>query len=192
MERWFEEPEAQAGLRFVGFAHELARNSIQHRGWYVDTFEDATACGVVYQLPAHHGHTRYLAGRSDPWNEHAACLDLSDVWADTIEAAHAADEMARISAESSRDYDEAWQAGSAARSRAASATDALASWINWIRRIRLNRRSVDRECLRAMGREARGALMSFRAELQQAREARQERPVWDSRLVEAWREGYAG
>lgn len=58
--RWIENPAA-AGLRFVGFADEIAGQSINHRGWYTDEFGDgAVERGAVYQLPARGGRPVYV------------------------------------------------------------------------------------------------------------------------------------
>src|SRR5690606_6667853 len=37
-ERWCEDTE-DAGLRFVGFADELAPRTIRHKGWYTDPYD---------------------------------------------------------------------------------------------------------------------------------------------------------
>lgn len=131
--RWIENPE-RAGLRFVGFADEIA--GLRNRGWYcrADDFGE-TYRGAVYQLPARKGRALYVpayreghTGRTgrdwcDTSGSPAARLAFGDIcegdrldssWdADSgkRDAAHAADSIAERAAESSREYDEAWQAG---------------------------------------------------------------------------------
>lgn len=102
-ERWFEASET-AGFRLAGFADEVLR-SIRHRGWYVDESLDDVYRGVVYQLPARHGRTRYLYGYADPWNPGAAwlCFDPCD---DKDDAARWADRIAERCAEAEREYRE--------------------------------------------------------------------------------------
>lgn len=117
---------ADAGLRFVGYADELA--SLRHRGWFADSFQDTTYRGAVLQLPGRGGRNRYLAAYEDPHNSGVYLVDLSrpavfegeggDYYpsnriADSgaHEAALAADSFAERHAERAREYDEAWQAG---------------------------------------------------------------------------------
>ena len=60
--RWCEDPAA-VGLRFVGFADEIAGDAIRHKGWYTDEFGDSDVYrGAVYQLPGKHGRARYVPG----------------------------------------------------------------------------------------------------------------------------------
>ena len=115
--RWIE---ATACLRWrkVGLAHEIARRegcykSIDHTGWYTrhDDYDEKT-CGIVYALPARHGERLLVAGYTDPCNVGAACLSFDCLYSDEMEAARAADRLAELMAEESREYDEAWQAGS--------------------------------------------------------------------------------
>jgi hypothetical protein len=123
--RWIEAPP-KAGLRFVGYADQLAR-SISHEGWHTD--EDgangAYLRGAVYQLPARKGRPVFVAGYGDPHNGEAhkggpALLDFESVYMGDDskgeeaqrDAARAADQFAQSAAESEREYNEAWQAGS--------------------------------------------------------------------------------
>ncbi len=63
--RWIEAPDL-AGLRFVGFADEIAKRhgwtrTIDHKGWFADAFQDSVMRGCVYQLPAdREGRPRYV------------------------------------------------------------------------------------------------------------------------------------
>ncbi len=106
--RWIESPEA-VGLRFVGKAHDVARNNgalraIDHTGWYVDEYQDNLVCGVVYQLSGRGGQPRYLAGHADPWNDGAACLSFDEIFGDEMEAARRADRIAELMAEGERKH----------------------------------------------------------------------------------------
>lgn len=116
--RWFEDPAA-AGLRFVGYADQLAR--VGHTGHYVRDDGGEVARGVVYAMPARHGRPLYLAGYACPYNAGAACLDVLDIMRgaaggndddDTKRAAaYAADHIADRAATNDRAHDSAWQAG---------------------------------------------------------------------------------
>lgn len=112
-ERWCEDTE-DAGLRFVGFADELAPR-IKHKGWYTDPegFGEVYR-GAVWQLPARNGECLYVAGFADPNNDGAALIDFEPFY-DEIEAAYRADETARIHAGHEREYQEKWQAAQRVR-----------------------------------------------------------------------------
>lgn len=115
--RWIE--NASDGLRLIGFADEIAREThwrmIDHSGWFADPDGCELFRGVVYQLPAaRHGskgeRERYVYGYADPNNKGAALLAFSPV-SDKMEAARFSDGFAERCAETERDYREAWQAG---------------------------------------------------------------------------------
>lgn len=98
-----------AYMRRVGFADQFA--GIQHNGWYLeDDYSDELARGVIFQLPAHKGKTRYLSAIADPFNDGPVILSL-ELFDDKDDAARNADELARIYAENERDYRRAWNAG---------------------------------------------------------------------------------
>src|SRR5690606_9843007 len=68
-ERWCEDTK-DAGLRFVGFADELAPRAIMHKGWYANLDGSGEVYrGAVWQLPARGGQCIYVAGFPDPNNE---------------------------------------------------------------------------------------------------------------------------
>ena len=103
--RWVEYPER--GLRLVGKSHEVTgRRGNYHTGWYVDSFQSETTCGVVYQLPARNGAPRYVPGNTDPCSD-AAVLDFHSITDDKEECARWADSMAERYAEESRDAERA-------------------------------------------------------------------------------------
>lgn len=127
--RWADDPSA-VGLRFVGFADDIAGRAIDHRGWYTgpDGFGEVLR-GAVYQLPGRDGRTRYLAayregsdGRrgwadtAEPGAAAIACREVfeSERGGDAVEAvweaARRADSIAETAAEREREYNEAWQA----------------------------------------------------------------------------------
>lgn len=135
--RWIEDPSA-AGLRFVGWSDELS--GIDHFGWYLnDDDQDEVARGCVYQLPARNGRPIYIeairvgsTGRNRrSWSDQSSGRDsgcaivylnenhegkpgYTDNEKAKRDAAHGADEEARIYGEHEREYQRAWQAGSRA------------------------------------------------------------------------------
>lgn len=137
--RWADDPGA-VGLRFVGFADDIAGRAIEHRGWYTDSdgFGEVLR-GAVYQLPGRNGRTRYLAayregsegkrGWTDMGYDGAAAIACREVFeaergdSDAYylyrggdapeaarEAARRADSITETIAEDQREYNEAWQA----------------------------------------------------------------------------------
>jgi len=105
--RWVE--NVSRGLRFVGFADEIAH--LNHKGWYSRDEEfDEVYRGVVYQLPARDGEAQFVYGYADPNNDDCALLCF-DVETDKADAARSADRFAEILAEEERAYNRAWQAG---------------------------------------------------------------------------------
>ena len=105
--RWIE--NATDGLRFVGYANELAR--LDHTGWYLDDYCGETVRGAVWQLPGRHGAPLYVAGYADPWNDNAACISFDALSDDKATAAQWADAIAERMAEAERDYQRAASAG---------------------------------------------------------------------------------
>ncbi len=98
---YYVEPGA---LRSVGFADELVR--IRHTGWFTDReFQDETMRGVVYQLPAHNGASRYVAGyHYNGGDDKGATLYFDTLYDDKEEAARMSDEHARVAADKECDY----------------------------------------------------------------------------------------
>jgi len=118
--RWIE--QASDGLRLIGFADDIGRETysraFSHSGWYADNFQSELYRGVVYQLPAARRgdkgeRERYVYGYADPNNDGAALLAFS-IESDKLEAARAADRLAELAAEESREHQEAFQAGNRA------------------------------------------------------------------------------
>lgn len=104
-------------LRRVGFADDVWREQNNrmprdiHSGWFLeDDGSNEKARGVVFQLPARKGETRFLYGVADPFNDGPAILSL-DVVSDVTDAARWADQLAERYAEDERDRNRAWRAG---------------------------------------------------------------------------------
>ncbi len=106
--RWIE--NASQGLRFTGYCDKINR-FIDHTGWFTNEFQEEKLRGVVYQLPARKGKAQFIAGYTDPCNDDCARIDFNNIYDDENEAARAADRIAEKTAESEREYNEAWQAG---------------------------------------------------------------------------------
>lgn len=130
---WVENANA-AGLRFVGYADELAR-SIRHTGWLInDEGWGETYRGAVYRLPHSRG---YIAGYADPNNKGAAFVELSLIDSDDeTGAAFAANRIAELEAERERDYQRAWHAGQRFRDLADEVAGARKACIALIREAR--------------------------------------------------------
>jgi hypothetical protein len=109
--RWIKDT-SRAGLRFVGFADEIA--GLRHNGWYTDECHDETYRGAVYQLPARHGESVYVYGYQDPINDGAALLSF-DRTEDKDTAARWADHVAERAAEQEREQERDYQEASTAR-----------------------------------------------------------------------------
>lgn len=107
--RWVE--NITSGLRFRGKVHEIkvdgySRPIINHRGWYLDEFQDETCWGIVVQLPAGRDHKpRFVPGYQLSYDEEdSATLDFHSMTEDLTQAIRNADSMARIMSEEEREY----------------------------------------------------------------------------------------
>jgi hypothetical protein len=105
-EAWIERPE-QAGIYFVGFADDVAPRAVRHRGWFTDDDCGDVMRGMVFRFAGRRG--AFVAGRSDPWNDGPAYIDLSPI-DDERDAAMAADSLAECHAEAEREYQESERA----------------------------------------------------------------------------------
>lgn len=123
-----------SGLRHVGDVEPESGRFSRHDGlgWYTDPFGDVfrdgtgLCWGTVYQLPGRDGKARFVAGYVYGGTDGGPTLDLGHVfeeprgdWYNSVadcdaarDAARAADSMAQRAAETERDYQRAWQAGS--------------------------------------------------------------------------------
>lgn len=223
--RWIENPESK-GLRFVGLAHDVApanyaylRPAVEHGGWFLDSdFQDETVSGVVYQLPARRGVTRYVVGYADPFNcdrdgRGPAALDLFDVIEGENggrslefdpalrEAASRADSIAEHMAEAERDYQDSFRAGSRARELAQEAFAAGRALVAACRDVRGMWRAragfpglpapAAREALRGLVADLRAAREDYAEKLDAAREAREAGHGWRCADCRAFADGYA-
>ena len=130
---FIESPESY-GFRLVGrVAADMPRGEVwdkrESSGWYSDTFQDRLIFGVVYQLPARDGCPRFVPAYADSDNPDSALFDFASMETGTRDsncsyegargndaakdAARSADSLAQHVAERAREYDAAWQAGSA-------------------------------------------------------------------------------
>lgn len=193
--QWCEDPSA-FGLRFVGNADDLAR--IDHKGWYIATFQSDTIQGVVYQLPARNGKCVYVVGHDDACNPGSARLDFSDLIygeADDSDdakrdAARRADSIAENAAESMREYDEAWQAGQRAAELHGEAVEARVNLLAFLRDVRAKRSTLcDAPALIAAAREHVEDLLKTIRETRAKRDTLREDNRW-GKYVAAFDDGY--
>lgn len=83
------------------WADDVDGSHINHHGWCTDEFGDFEKIrGIVVLLP----HGRFMAGWS--MGEGMASSIEPEVFTDIVDAAHMADECARIAAEKEREYQE--------------------------------------------------------------------------------------
>jgi hypothetical protein len=107
--RFVEYP--QHGLRFVGNAHDICKSHddvpsrlVDHKGWYIDSFQQETICGQVYQLPARDGKPQYVPAFSDKCGE-GSVIDFHNITDNLSDAVRWSDTMAEHAAESAREYE---------------------------------------------------------------------------------------
>ena len=146
---YVEKPES-VGLRLVGKVEAECggRNGYWSKretcGWYTDpygdVFRDGTGLcwGVVYQLAGRKGESRFVAGYQFGGFDDGPTLDLGTIYTEprgdydaspteldaARDAARSADSMAQHAAEEEREYQTAWQAGSAYASEGESIAEA--------------------------------------------------------------------
>ena len=114
--RWVEDT-TRAGLRWVGYADEAAKDigwRLNHTGWYADSFQDRTYRGVIYRLPSRakaedDSTGRFVYGYEDPDNGRNAALLSFDACDNLRDAVKWADGFAERCAKEDREHDEAWQ-----------------------------------------------------------------------------------
>lgn len=202
--RWIENT-AEAGLRFVGWADELA--SLRHTGWHCDDEGRETLRGAVWALPGRKGEARLVYGFQE-WegrgemNEGSAALCVShivrqpmrDEWGNLDEmegardAARYADGLAESVAEDRRDYNAAYEAGRKAAELDAEAIEARAELAPLLGAHKAHKRS-------GVGPVMAGALLeSIKRRLETISEKRAARDsAWDdcgSYGAEAWLAGF--
>lgn len=131
---FFDGAECPAGFRLVGSVAPDFRTATLYRrggwqgqeghGWHADEYGDSIISGRVYQLPARNGLARFVAGWKDSDGSLLA-IDLSEIFEAAVgddmehpeqleacvDAARAADGLARECADAEREWQTAWQAG---------------------------------------------------------------------------------
>lgn len=147
------------GLRLVGrvIADCGGRNGIWDSrgvtGWYDnphgESYRDGSGLiyGLVYQLPARRGASRFVAAYQNGCNDSGALIDFGTIYESepggtwgsaqdddaARDAARAADSMAKSVAEAEREYKTAWQAGSLWNDCQTRASDARAAMLEILR-----------------------------------------------------------
>jgi hypothetical protein len=107
-------------------ADKVAPRAVDHNGWYTNSCQDETVCGIVVtvriprnrakaeRIPATDGdgfaRVRFLEGIREPWGSDVVSRKSSDLHDDECAAARGADREAEIWAEEERDDDAKFQA----------------------------------------------------------------------------------
>lgn len=98
---WFNGIKAiEKTWRFTDYADKII--SLQHTGWFADTYCDDIYRGVVVQLPARNGEYNYLAGYISSDTDEVRLT--SELYHDKEEAARGADHLAEKDAEESKEF----------------------------------------------------------------------------------------
>ena len=205
--RWIEST-ADAGLRFVAWADELAR--LDHTGWFTDEFQSETLRGGVWQLPGRNGEARLVYGFAEfegrgEMNPGSAAICVSDIVRQPMrgefgnldetegarDAARYADGLAESAAEERRDYSAAYERGRKAAEADAEAIAARGELLPLLAELRALRRSPVAGETPAACKALRRAVDSL---LETISEKRGERDsAWadcGSYDAEAWRAGF--
>lgn len=155
--RWIEST-ADAGLRFVGWADDVA--GLRHTGWHCDDEGRDTLRGGVWQMPGRKGEARLVYGYAEfegrgEMNPGSAAVCVSDIIRQPMrgefgnvdetdgarDAARYADGLAESAAEDRREYDSAYQAGRKAAELDAEAVEARGELLPLLAELRGLRRS---------------------------------------------------
>ncbi len=186
--RWVENTAA-IGLRFVGWADELA--DLRHTGWFADDEGRETLRGAVWQWPGRKGESVLVPGYVEleggkPVNDGAACLIVSDLCRvpmraafgnldeaqETRDAARSADGTAESEAEDQRDYRAAYDKGREAAGIDNAANEANRANLAFAVALNAARRSGDYPGPAALREALLGKVREGRAEVETLREAR--------------------
>jgi len=105
----------ELGWRTLGTAYDVSRRAdsraVEEIGWYCDAYQNETVSGYVLQLPARNGVPQYVPALG--WSDRdGVTLYPLDRYDEPLDAARAANGYAERTAETEREYNEAWQAGS--------------------------------------------------------------------------------
>lgn len=113
-------------------------SGMRHRGWYINSFQDEVARGVVLRLSS----GRYAAGVADPYNfnDETMCgscvVEIGDVYADRDDAIKFADQIAKAYADDAKEHDAKQQAEQRIEEHLESITRIRGEIINLIRAIK--------------------------------------------------------
>lgn len=205
--RWIEST-ADAGLRFVGWADELA--GLRHMGWHCDDEGRETLRGGVWQMPGKAGEARLVYGYAEfegrgEMNEGSAAVCVSDVVRVPMrdefgnldetdgarDAARWADGLAENAAEDRREYNAAYEAGRKAAELDAEAIEARGELLPLLAELRAIRRNPVAGNAPAVCKALRRTVDSLLETISEKREARDSAwgqcPTCDE---EAWRAGF--
>lgn len=202
-----------AGLRFVGYADELA--GLRHTGWHCDEEGRETLRAAVYQLPGKGRHARLIYGYQEhegrgEMNEGSATLCVSDIRRadmreafgnldeadETRDAARSADSLAEHDADKRRDYDSAYQAGRKAAEIDAELIDTRRELLPLLAELRTERKRLAapagmaaRPAICATLRAAVDSMLETISDKREARESAWAAVTWAAD-VEAWLAGF--
>lgn len=118
---------------FFGRSHrwcDQVYRYIKHTGWYIDSFQDETARGLVIRITGRNGKEQFMAAIADPFNYDRKSMNgpimlcLDEVFDDEDECARRADSITEWYAESCREEDEKYQAEQAAEEEATESAEA--------------------------------------------------------------------
>lgn len=93
-----------AALQRETFCDEVEGVRIAHKGWFTDTENSETARGIVSALP----HGKFIAGYL--WNCNDERVYFSEIFDSARDAAHMADEHARVFGEDEMEHSQRFQA----------------------------------------------------------------------------------
>lgn len=206
--RWIEST-ADAGLRFIGYADEIA--GLRHTGWHCDDEGRETLRGAVWALPGRKGEARLVYGYQE-WegrgemNEGSAAVCVSDIVRVPMrdefgnldetdgarDAARWADGLAESVAEDRRDYESLYRAGRAAAEADAEALEARGELLPLLAELRGLRRSPVAGNAPAVCKALRQRIDSLLETISEKRETRESAwgRVYRPDDVEAWRAGF--
>lgn len=194
-------PDAAATFRKVEKAHEVGGryNRVDiARGYYCDPYQESLCVAYVVQLPSRKGRARFApAYQFEESDNGGMTADLSQIFEGESgdfdqentgarkEAARAADQLAEKAAESEREYQTAWQAGSqwAAAKEAEEGARAEALAILAERR---KAKGLDPSGFPALCAALRGQVATLRRRIAKARAARIKLQEGDSPELYFW------
>lgn len=118
---YYVEALEDIGARLIGYSDKIC-DRLRHTGWFTDEFQDSSYRGVVVQLPGRNGKARITHGYQESDNG-GFVIDLAslesmpacDYFKDSDDVrshARQGDSMAENAAEKTREYNDAWRAGS--------------------------------------------------------------------------------